>query len=165
MDIHSIPQIQTQFQISDHQIKSREACLAQFEKLQGEIQDLHDMFNQLHGEVHSQKEGVNVIAENVEVTQVQVEQGEQSLRQAVRYKKAMYPVCGGLIGMCVGGILRLNLKYFLLVHSLKKNTVSNYMWRQSVNGFSDFLVGFRPLKYMLPTTYDCIRSCSMASEL
>lgn len=61
------------------------------------------MFNQLHGEVHLQKEGINIIADNVEVTQVQVEQGEQSLKQAVRYKKAMYPVCGGLIGMCVGG--------------------------------------------------------------
>lgn len=103
LDIHSVPQIQAQFQISENQLKSREACLAQFEKLQGEIQDLHEMFYQLHGEVQLQKEGVNVIAENVEVTQVQVEQGEQSLKQAVRYKKAMYPVCGGLIGMCVGG--------------------------------------------------------------
>lgn len=103
MDIHSVPQIQAQFQISEHQIKSREACLAQFEKLQGEIEDLHDMFNQLHGEVHLQKEGVNVIAENVEETQVQVEQGEQSLKQAVRYKKAMYPMFGGAIGLCFGG--------------------------------------------------------------
>lgn len=103
MDIHSVPQIQAQFQISEHQIKSREACLAQFQKLQGEIEDLHDMFNQLHGEVHLQKEGVNVIADNVEVTQVQVEQGEQSLKQAVRYKKAMYPMFGGAIGLCFGG--------------------------------------------------------------
>ncbi len=103
LDIHSVPQIQTQFQISEHQIKSREACLAQFEKLQGEIQDLHDMFNQLHGEVQLQKEGIDVITDNVEVTQVQVEHGEQSLKQAVRYKKAMYPVFGGMIGMCVGG--------------------------------------------------------------
>ncbi|XP_037045429.1 syntaxin-17 [Bradysia coprophila] len=103
MDIHSVPQIQTQFQLSDHQIKSREACLAQFEQLQSEIGDLHDMFNKLNCEVHSQKDGINVIADNVEVAQVQVEQGEQSLKQAVRYKKAMYPLCGGLIGMCVGG--------------------------------------------------------------
>lgn len=44
-----------------------------------------------------------MIAENVDVAQVHVEQGEQSLKQAVRYKKAMYPVCGGLIGMFVGG--------------------------------------------------------------
>lgn len=57
MDIHSVPQIQAEFQLSEHQIKSREACLAQFEKLQGEIQDLHQMFNELHGEVHLQKEG------------------------------------------------------------------------------------------------------------
>lgn len=103
LDIHSVPQIQAEFQLSEHQLKAKEACLAQFEKLQGEIQDLHQMFNQLHGEVQLQKEGVNVIADNVEVTQVQVERGEQSLKQAVRYKKAMYPVCGGLIGMCVGG--------------------------------------------------------------
>lgn len=98
-----VPQIQAQFQLNEHQLKSREACLAEFEKLQDEIQDLHQMFHQLHGEVHVQKESVNVIANNVEETQVQVEQGEQSLKQAVRYKKAMYPVCGGLIGMCIGG--------------------------------------------------------------
>lgn len=103
LDIHSVPQIQTQFQLTEHQIKAREACLAQFEQLQNDIVDLHDMFNQLHGEVHLQKDSINVIAENVDVAQVQVEQGEQSLKQAVRYKKAMYPVCGGLIGMCLGG--------------------------------------------------------------
>lgn len=103
LDIHSVPQIQTQFQLSEHQIKSREACLAQFEQLQSEIEDLHGMFSQLHGDVHVQKDSINVIADNVEVTQVQVEQGEQSLKQAVRYKKAMYPMCGGMIGLCLGG--------------------------------------------------------------
>ncbi|KAJ6642550.1 Syntaxin-17, partial [Pseudolycoriella hygida] len=68
LDIQSVPQIQAEFHISEHQIKSREACLAQFERLQEEIRDLRDMLLELHGEVHSQKE-----------------------------------VCGGLIGMCVGG--------------------------------------------------------------
>lgn len=81
------------------------ACFTFFfiKKLQEDIQDLHDMFNQLHGEVHSQQEGIDVITDNVEVTEAQVEQGEQSLKQAVRYKKAMYPMAGGFIGMCVGG--------------------------------------------------------------
>lgn len=43
------------------------------------------------------------MAKHVEETQIAVIQGESSLRQALRYKKAMYPMCGALIGTCLGG--------------------------------------------------------------
>lgn len=43
------------------------------------------------------------MAQHVEATQVAVEHGESSLRQALRYKKAMLPMCGALIGTLLGG--------------------------------------------------------------
>lgn len=46
---------------------------------------------------------MNQAAQHVEETQIAVIQGESSLRQALRYKKAMYPMCGALIGTCLGG--------------------------------------------------------------
>lgn len=68
-----------------------------------EIADLHGIFNRLHDTVEVQGETIEVVAENVEITQVQVEQGTRSLREALSYKKAMYPMCGALIGTCLGG--------------------------------------------------------------
>lgn len=99
----SIPEIQTEFKLSEHQLRSREACLTELENLHREIADLHGIFNRLHDTVEIQGETIEVVAENVEVTQVQVEQGARSLRAALSYKKAMYPMCGALIGTCLGG--------------------------------------------------------------
>lgn len=99
----TIPQIQANFQLSEHQLQTREACLHEFENLQREIGDLHTMFYELNEHVVVQAETVDVVAENVDVAQVQVVHAEQHLRQALRYKKAMYPLCGALLGTCVGG--------------------------------------------------------------
>lgn len=99
----TVPQLQTNFQLSEHQLREREACLAEFENLNREITDLHSMFYELHQQVAEQAEDIEIIAENVEVAQVQVVHAEQSLRQALKYKKAMYPLCGALLGTCVGG--------------------------------------------------------------
>lgn len=98
-----IPEIKTEFKLSEHQLRSREACLTELENLHREIADLHGIFNRLHDTVEVQGETIEVVAENVEVTQVQVEQGARSLREALSYKKAMYPMCGALIGTCLGG--------------------------------------------------------------
>lgn len=98
-----IPEIQTEFKLSEHQLRSREACLTELENLHREIADLHGIFNRLHETIEVQGETIEVVADNVEVTQVQVEQGARSLREALSYKKAMYPICGALIGTCLGG--------------------------------------------------------------
>lgn len=89
--------------MSEHQLRQREACLQEFENLQREIEDIHDLFNKLNGTVIEQKDDVVVIAENVEEAQVMVEEGEKQLKQALTYKRAMYPLCGAMLGFCIAG--------------------------------------------------------------
>lgn len=102
-DFQLVSPIQSDFQSQEYSLKAREQCLAEFENLQREVEDLHLMFNQLSTEVHTQGEQIEVVTENVEETQVNVIEGERQLHKALKYKKAMYPVCGALIGTCVGG--------------------------------------------------------------
>lgn len=101
--IDNLPQIQTEFELNEHQLRSREACLAEFENLQREIEDIQDLFCKLNGQVVEQKDDVTAVEENVEEAQVQVEEAEKQLRQALTYKKAMYPLCGAILGFCVAG--------------------------------------------------------------
>lgn len=73
------------------------------ENLHREIGDLNQIYHRLHGTVEEQGETIQVAAENVEEAQIQVEHGARSLREALSYKKAMYPMCGAIIGTCIGG--------------------------------------------------------------
>lgn len=84
-------------------MKAREACFDEMENLRREISDLNHIFHRLHDDVEIQGETIEVVAENVDEAQVQVEQGAKSIREALSYKKAMYPMCGALIGTCIGG--------------------------------------------------------------
>lgn len=61
------------------------------------------MFKKFDETVHVQKDNVNVIEENIEVTHENVIQGESNLRTALKYKKAIYPLAGALLGSCIGG--------------------------------------------------------------
>lgn len=103
--LQMLPQIQTEFGSSaaEHQLRSREACLVEYEKLQGEIVEIQDLFFKLSDVVVEQRTDVEVVADNVAETQVHVEVAEKELRQALTYKKAMYPLCGALLGFCVAG--------------------------------------------------------------
>lgn len=103
MQLGNLPQIQAEFELSDHQLRSREACLAEYENLQREIEDIQDLFSKLNGNVVEQKDDVQAVEENVVEAQVHVEAAEKSLRQALSYKKAMYPLCGAVLGFCVAG--------------------------------------------------------------
>lgn len=98
-----LPQIQTEFELNEHQLRSREACLNEFENLQREIEDIQELFVKLNGSVVEQKEDVQAVETNVIETHDQVEEAEKSLRQALTYKKAMYPLCGAILGFCVAG--------------------------------------------------------------
>lgn len=102
-EFDDLPQIQTEYHQQEHQLRSREACLAEFENLQREVEDIHELFFKLNGEVVMQKEDVEAVEENVAVARVDVEAAEKSLRQALKYKKAMYPLCGAVLGFCVAG--------------------------------------------------------------
>lgn len=101
--VNNLPQIQTEFEMDEHQLRSREACLAEFENLQREIEDIQELFCKLNGTVLEQKDDVTAVEENVVEAQVQVEEAEKQLRQALTYKKAMYPLCGAILGFCVAG--------------------------------------------------------------
>lgn len=61
------------------------------------------MFYKLYGTVHEQAEHVDVVEENVEEARVNVDEGEKQLKQALTYKKAMYPLCGAALGFCIAG--------------------------------------------------------------
>ncbi|XP_055846876.1 syntaxin-17 [Episyrphus balteatus] len=102
-DNDMLPQIQADFQLQEHQLIARQACLKEFENLQREVQDLHSMFQDVRVLVHDQAESVQVIADNAEEALENVQMGESHLQQALAYKKAMYPVMGALLGTCVGG--------------------------------------------------------------
>lgn len=89
--------------MNEHQLRSREACLNEFENLQREIEDIQELFVKLNGSVVEQKDDVQAVENNVLETQEHVEAAEKSLRQALTYKKAMYPLCGAVLGFCVAG--------------------------------------------------------------
>lgn len=101
--ITDLPQIQAQLESTDHLLQSRQACLEEFENLQREIEDIHDIFHKLNGDVVEQAESISQIDENVSAAQVDVHEAEKSLRQALTYKQAMYPLCGAVLGFCIAG--------------------------------------------------------------
>lgn len=101
--MQNVPQIQAQYESGQHLLESRKACLEEFENLQREIEDIHDIFSKLNGQVVEQKDSVIQTEENVEEAKVQVEEGEKQLKQALTYKKAMYPLCGAVLGFCIAG--------------------------------------------------------------
>ena len=98
-----IPTLQSDFQLNDHQLKAREEVLRECEELRQNVEDLQGMFYNLHGQVAEQAPSVQVVHDNVEEAEVQIEQGSLQLQKALKYKKAMYPLCGALLGSCVGG--------------------------------------------------------------
>lgn len=98
-----IPTLQSDFQLNDHQLRARENVLRECEELRQNVEDLQGMFYTLNGQVLEQAESVQVVHDNVEVSEVQIQEGATQLQKALKYKKAMYPICGALLGSCVGG--------------------------------------------------------------
>lgn len=98
-----VPQITSTYDRQADEIRQRAECLKEMENLQREIVDIQDLFQTVHTMAHGQAEMVNAVDENVEVTQGHVDAGETALRKALRYKKAIYPMCGALLGSCIGG--------------------------------------------------------------
>lgn len=101
--LHTLPQLQTNFQLEEHQLMQRQSCLEQMEQLQHEIYDLNGMFHGMRELTQEQATSVQSIADNAEEALENVNEGERQLRNALTYKKAMYPLVGALVGTCVGG--------------------------------------------------------------
>lgn len=100
--------MQIQLQVDDQEVnrrklESREALLREFENLQSECESISHLFQNVSELVAEQAPMVDKIEENVEVTQIEVEEGTKHLQQALSYKKTMYPLVGGLVGACMLG--------------------------------------------------------------
>lgn len=100
---HPLDDKYVQLQKEQQELQHQEACLHTWNTLQGDIHQLHQLFVDFNQIVDDQKELVNMAEENVEVTNVNVTEGEKFLQKAARYKVAMYPFAGAVIGTCIGG--------------------------------------------------------------
>lgn len=100
---HQLPAIECDFNPTAHQLQTKKACLHELELLHRDLEDLHGIFHRLHGGIAAQADAVTTVETNVEHSQAAVAQGEQHLRQALSYRKAMYPMAGALLGTCLGG--------------------------------------------------------------
>ncbi|XP_065094252.1 syntaxin-17 [Ochlerotatus camptorhynchus] len=98
-----VPEITSTYNREANELRQRAECLKEMETLQQEIVDIQDLFQTVHSMSHEQARMVDAVEENVEVTQGHVEEGETVLRKALKYKKAIYPMCGALLGSCIGG--------------------------------------------------------------
>ncbi|CRL02943.1 CLUMA_CG015731, isoform A [Clunio marinus] len=85
------------------ELESRQALLKEFENLQSECEQISQLYHNVHGLVVEQAPMVEAIAENVEETEIHVEEGTRQLQMALNYKKTIYPILGGFIGACVLG--------------------------------------------------------------
>lgn len=100
---HPLDSRYIQLKKEQEELDRQQACLHTWNSLQGEIHQLHQLFVDFNKIVDDQKELVNSAEDDIEQTDVNVKQGEKFLAKAARYKTAMYPVAGAVIGTCIGG--------------------------------------------------------------
>ncbi|XP_048515675.1 syntaxin-17 isoform X2 [Athalia rosae] len=92
-----------QLHAKEEKLERQEACLHAWNSLQDDMQQLHQLFVDFNQVVHDQREQVNRIEEDIEETEVNVIEGTRFLDKAARYKTAVYPLAGALVGTCLGG--------------------------------------------------------------
>ncbi|CAK9829261.1 STX17 [Anthophora retusa] len=100
---HPLDNRYVQLQEKQQELQHQETCLHAWSNLQGDIHQLHQLFVDFNKIVDDQKELVNSAEDNIEETNTNVVQGEKFLQKAARYKVAMYPLAGAVIGTCIGG--------------------------------------------------------------
>ena len=100
---HPLHERYVQLQEEQQDLHRQEACLHAWNDLQEDIHQLHQLFVDFTKIVDDQKELVNSVEDGIEVTSINVKEGEKFLEKATRYKVAMYPIAGALIGTCIGG--------------------------------------------------------------
>lgn len=87
----------------EQDLQDEQACLHTWNNLQEEISQFHEMFIDINKILNDQRVLVDKVESDVEETEVNVTEGEKLLAKAARYKVAMYPLAGVIIGTCVGG--------------------------------------------------------------
>lgn len=84
-------------------LQDEQACLHTWNNLQEDINQFHELFVNINKIVDDQRMLVNKAESDIEETEVNVTEGERMLARAARYKVAMYPLAGVIIGTCIGG--------------------------------------------------------------
>ncbi|XP_076649139.1 syntaxin 17 [Halictus rubicundus] len=84
-------------------LQNEQACLHTWNNLQEDISQFHELFVDINKIVDDQRVLVNKAESDIEETEVNVTEGERLLAKAARYKVAMYPLAGVIIGTCLGG--------------------------------------------------------------
>nr|XP_033785544.1 syntaxin-17 [Geotrypetes seraphini]XP_033785545.1 syntaxin-17 [Geotrypetes seraphini]XP_033785546.1 syntaxin-17 [Geotrypetes seraphini] len=74
-----------------------------WEILEENLIELNSLVTQFADVLHSQQEKIDSIEDHVNTAAVNVEEGTKNLGKAVKYKLAVLPVAGALIGGVVGG--------------------------------------------------------------
>ncbi|XP_032670935.1 syntaxin-17 [Odontomachus brunneus] len=97
------PLANVQLQAEQEDLQHQQDCLQVWSSLQGDIQQLHELFAEFDKVVHDQREMMVNTEENIEETQINVKKGAKFLEKASRYKVAAYPLAGALLGTCIGG--------------------------------------------------------------
>ncbi|XP_003705674.1 syntaxin 17 [Megachile rotundata] len=100
---HPLDSRYVQLQEEQQELERQQACMHAWNSLQGDIHQLHQLFVDFNKIVDDQKELVNSAEDGIEETHVNVKEGEKFLAKAARYKVAMYPVAGAVLGTCIGG--------------------------------------------------------------
>ncbi|XP_076241455.1 syntaxin 17 [Calliopsis andreniformis] len=100
---HPLDHSHVQLKEEQQELQRQQTCLHAWNDLQGDINQLHQLYTDFNKIVADQKELVNSVEDNIEEVSVNVEEGEKFLQKAARYKVAMYPLAGAMIGTCVGG--------------------------------------------------------------
>lgn len=74
-----------------------------WETLEEDLIELNGLVNEFSEVVHSQQEKIDSIEDNVNSATANVQEGTKNLGKAAKYKLAVLPVAGALIGGVVGG--------------------------------------------------------------
>ncbi|XP_078093467.1 syntaxin-17 [Mustelus asterias] len=85
------------------QIPQDQDAAESWEKLEENLIDLSNLVNEFSQSLHTQQEKIDSIEDHVSTAAENVEEGTKNLAKAAKYKLAMLPVAGALIGGVMGG--------------------------------------------------------------
>ncbi|MFT7816255.1 syntaxin-17 isoform X1 [Arapaima gigas] len=103
---HESPQ-PAQAQLLLPEIPQDQNAAESWESLEEDLLELNGLVNEFSELVHSQQEKIDSIEDHVSTAAENVEEGSRSLGKAVKYKMAVLPVAGALLGGVLGGPLGL----------------------------------------------------------
>ncbi|XP_043286237.1 syntaxin-17 [Venturia canescens] len=98
-----LEQRQIDLHAEEEDLERQKACLHAWNSLQQDLQQLHQLFVDFNQIIMDQREQIENVENNVVTADINVQQGVKCLEKASKYKAAIYPVAGALLGTCLGG--------------------------------------------------------------